>query len=324
MAQDLKPVYLLIGGDRPKIARAVERLRARFDPEAVEILSGEEVGGEDAVAACNALGLFAGGGRLVLVEGVDHWKAADAKGVAAYLASPAPQTVLALVGEGLKRDSPLVKACARAGDVLAYDVSKRDLPRWVAEQFERLGASAATAACRELVELVGENLVELATEVDKLATWAAGREIEQRDVELLVAPQAEAPPFALTDAWGRRDVSAVLAACESLLESSSLPALVGRLTAHVRRVRACRLLDAEGVLARDAAGRLRMHPFAAEKAFAQSRNFSDDELDTAIVRLAELDLATKGGTRLPDELELERTLVEITRPREQAARAGGR
>src|SRR5207248_5741850 len=64
---DLKPVYLLTGGDRPKIARAVERLRGRFAPEAVESLSAAECGGGDVVAACNALGLFAGGGRLVLV-----------------------------------------------------------------------------------------------------------------------------------------------------------------------------------------------------------------------------------------------------------------
>ena len=34
-----------------------------------------------------------------------------------------------------------------------------------------------------------------------------------------------------------------------------------------------------------------MHPFAAEKAFAQARNFSDDELREAIARLADLDLA---------------------------------
>ena len=56
-----------------------------------------------------------------------------------------------------------------------------------------------------------------------------------------------------------------------------------------------------------------MHPFAAEKAFAQARNFSVDELREAIARLADLDLAVKGGSRLPAELELQRTLVAITR-----------
>jgi DNA polymerase-3 subunit delta len=316
---DLKPVYLLTGSDRPKIARAVERLRARFDPSATETLSAVETSGEDAVAACNALGLFAGAGRLVVVHEVDRWKAPDVKALEAYLASPTPETVLALVADELKKDAALARVCAKAGELLAYDVRKRELPKWVGEQFARLGAKADAAACRALVDLVGENLDELATEADKIATWAAGEPIGEREVESLVTPRAETPPFALTDAWGRRDTRAVLAAAESLLDSSTIPALVGRLAAHVRRVKACKALDARGIRPKEAAATLKMHPFAVEKAYAQAHDFSDDELELAIVGLARLDFATKGGTRLPDELELERTLIEITRPTERAA-----
>jgi DNA polymerase-3 subunit delta len=318
VSDELKPTYLLTGSDRPKIDRALARLRARFGEEAVERLSAAAATGDDVVAACNALGLFATGGRLVLVEEVERWKAADAKAIAEYLGAPTPDTVLALVGEGLKRDSALAKACAGSGEVLVYEVQKRNLPKWVAEQFTRRETRVSAEACRALVELAGEDLQELATEVDKVSTWAQGQEITEREIELLVAARADVPPFVLTDAWGRRDVSGVLSAAESLLERShtrsrELPALVGRLAAHVRRVRACQALEAEGVRPRDAATQLKMHPFAAEKAFAQARNFSPDELGEAIVALGDLDLALKGGSRLPAELELERTLVAITR-----------
>ena len=53
---------------------------------------------------------------------------------------------------------------------------------------------------------------------------------------------------------------------------------------------------------------------AAEKAFAHAGNFTSEELTDGIVRLAELDLALKGGSRLSGELELERALVEVTQP----------
>ena len=56
----------------------------------------------------------------------------------------------------------------------------------------------------------------------------------------------------------------------------------------------------------------------AEKSAKQARNFSPEELAHATVRLAELDAGAKGGSRLPPELQLERTLVEITRPAERA------
>ena len=325
VANELKPVYLLTGNDRPKIARALHRLRERIGDDATEHLDARETSGEDAVASCNSLGLFVGEGRLVIVEEVDRWKAADVKDVAAYLASPAPATVLALVGDEIKADSALGKAVAKAGEILAYDVQKRRIHDWVAEQFKRIGAKADAEACRGLVEIVGEDLDALTTEIDKLATWAAGDTITLSDVEHLASPLAETSIFALTDAWGRRDVAAVLASVESLLERSDRPRsgelvrLVAMLTSHVGKVRRCARLADEGVRPRDAAGQLKMHPYAAEKAFAQAANFSPEELSDAIVRLAELDAASKGGSRLPADLELERALVDVTRRRERAA-----
>jgi len=320
VAEELKSAYLLSGSDRPKVERAVRRLRERFDDASVERLSARDATGDDAVAACNAMGLFGGGGRLVIVEEVERWKAPDAKVVAEYLASPAPDTVLALVAEELRKDSPLAKACAKAGQLLTYEVSKKELPKWVAEQFARHGVKATGEACRALIELVGENPHELAGEIDKLSLYAGHDEVGEDEVELLVTARADVPPWTLTDAWGKREVAGVLAACESMLERSTrsgsgeILMLVGRLASHLRRIQACQRLDADGVRPRDAAGQLKMHPFAAEKAFAQGRNYSVDELRDALAHLADLDLAVKGGSRLPPELELQRTLVAITRP----------
>ena len=56
-----------------------------------------------------------------------------------------------------------------------------------------------------------------------------------------------------------------------------------------------------------------MHPFYAEKVFAQAGNFSEDELRDAVVRLAELDLALKGKSRVQPDLELQRALVDLSR-----------
>jgi DNA polymerase-3 subunit delta len=320
---ELKPVYLLAGTDRPKVERAVERLRSHFAAEAVERLWATEASGDDVVAACNVLGLFGGGSRLVLVESVDRWKAADAKAIADYLRSPTPETVLALVGAEMKKESALAKACTKAGDVLVYDTPRRNLSGWVADQFARAAARADPEACRMLVELVGEDLVDLSTEVSKLATWAGGDEIQEADVEALVAPRAETPPWTLTDAWARRDTSAVLAACERILTSGERTpsGLVWQLADHVGLVRACRDFGREGVSIGEAAKRLRKKEYPVRKAFGQAEAFSDAELDEAVARLASLDLAVKGGSRLPADLELERTLVAITRPRSTATPA---
>jgi DNA polymerase-3 subunit delta len=324
MATELKPAYLLTGSDRPKIARALRRLRDRIGDDATEHLNAREASAEDVIASCNSMGLF-GGERLVIVEEVERWKAADVKEIAAYLATPAPSTVLALVAAEIKSDAALTKAVGKAGQVLAYDVPKRKLPEWVAEQFGRYGAKADADACRALVEMVGDDLDELQSEIDKLSTWAAGDAVTLRDVEQMAAGRAETAIFSLTDAWGRRDVAGVLSSAEAIMERSHRPRsgelmrMIGSMVNHVGRVRRCQRLADQGIRPRDAAGQLKMHPFVAEKAFAQAANFSADELGYAIVRLSELDAAAKGGSRMPADLELERALIDVTRPRERAA-----
>jgi DNA polymerase III subunit delta len=316
---ELKPVYLLSGSDRPKIARALRRLRDRVGDDATEQLSARESSGVDAAATCNAMGLFVGNGRLVIVDEVERWKADDVKAVAEYLSSPAPATVLALVAGELKADSALAKAVKKAGELLTYEVQKRRVPEWVGEQFTRLGAKADRDACRALVEVVGDDLDDLSSEIDKLVTWAGGDTITIAAVEQLAVGRAETPIFSVTDAWGRRDVGGVLATTESLLErthrtrSGELLRIVASLVGHVGRVRKIQRLADQGVRARDAAGTLKMHPFVAEKAFAQAANFSAEELSAAVVRLAEVDAAVKGGSRMPAELELDRALVDVTR-----------
>lgn len=326
---DLKPAYLLTGTDRPKVTRALRRLRDRIGDDATEVLSAHEVSGDEASASCNALGLFASERRLVVVENVEAWKAADAGPVVAYLGSPSPETVLTLVGEGIKADSALAKAVAKVGDVLVYDLPKRgsraDIPGWVGKQFAGAGVKVDSAVCRLLVELVGDDLTELAGEVEKLAAWANGDPIGEREIELLVAPRGESPPFALTDSWGRRDVGGVLAASERLLSRAgtpardALPRVVGLLTSHVTRVAECQSLAAAGVPARQAAEQMKKNRFYVEKLYEQASNFTPDELHGAIVRLAELDHALKGGSRLAGELEFDRALIELTRSRERAA-----
>jgi DNA polymerase III subunit delta len=322
VAEDLQPAYLIVGSDRPKVHRAIDRLRSRVGEEAVETLSARETSGEEAVAALNALGLF-GGTRLVLVEEAERWKAGDAKAVAGYLEAPAPDTVLAVTGE-VKADSALGKAIAKAGQVLGFDVAKKQLPAWVLQQFERRGARADLDAARTLVGLVGEDVDELATEVDKLATWAAGDPIGAAEVELLAAGRAETAVYAVTDAWGRRDLAGALAASEAILERSDrprrdeVPRLAATVASHVARVRKAHLLAARGVRPRDAMAELgAKFPFQAERAFAHAREYSEDELRRASVRLAELDHALKGGSRLAPDLELQLALVEVTQRAER-------
>ncbi len=322
-----KPVYLLTGSDRPKIDTALGRLRGHFVREATELVSALDSSAEAAVALCNAGSLF-GDARLVVVEDVDGrrdsdgrrkggWKAADADALSRYLANPAPATVLALVGEAVGKTTALWKECAKAGSVLEFAVAKKALQGWITEQFAKRGVRAEPEACALLLQLVGEDLHALSQEVDKLATWAAGEPIGEREVEILCAASAEVPIFALTDAWAVGDSARALEASETIFERESktrrdtAARLAAALGSHLSRLRLVKRLAGEGVRSKEAAGKLRMNPFYVQKLYGQADAFSPEELRDATVRLADLDGALKGKSRLAPDLEVQRALVEL-------------
>jgi DNA polymerase III subunit delta len=334
VAAPAEPVYLVTGSDRPKIDRTLARLRGHFDPGAVERLTAagpDGASGEDVVAACNA-GSLLGDSRLVLVADVDGrpddrgrlvggWKKADVDAVVEYLVAPAPGTVLCLVAHALKRDSPLGKACAKAGSVLEWDVAKGKLDQWVAEEFAKRGVRVERTACHELVQLVGDDKLALALEVDKLATWAAGEPIGSEEVRQLAVAAADRPPWDLTDAWGDHDIAAAIEVVEEKLDRNAMPRraqaalLAGSLAAHLTRIRQLAGLAREGVRPKEAAGRLKLHPFQAEKLARQAEGFSPEELHDATIRLARLDHALKGGSRLAPDLELQLAVADLARER---------
>ena len=325
---DLKPVYLLTGSDRPKIEVALGRLRRHFVPEATELTTAQETDGETAVALCNAGGLF-GDARLVVVEYVDGtpnadgrltrgWKAADLKLVEDYLKAPAPDTTLALVARDLKKDAALAKACAKAGLVLSFAVEKNKVTQWVAQQFAAAGVRAEPEACAALVQLVGDDVQQLASEVQKLATWAGDEPIGEHEVELLVPALAETSDYKLADLWSSRDLPALLRVSEEIMERDAktrrdvAPRLAARFGGQVLSVaRARRLKDAGTGLAEAQKALGLRFDWQARRAFEQAGRFEQSELDGAVVRLAELDLALKGGSRLTPDLELQRALVDL-------------
>jgi DNA polymerase-3 subunit delta len=322
--EPLEPVYLIVGGDLPKIGVVLRRLRARFDPGSTDQLvagSGSELAsGAGAVDALNALGLFGGGERLVVVELVERWTKADVEAVTAYLESPTPGSVLALTGDGQKVPAGLEAVCTKAGKVLRYEIPARrqgsrevgDYVAWTRARLEQAGVRADAGVAERLVELAGDNPFALQAEVDKLADWAAGEAVGVAEVERLVAPSEDMPGWALTDAWGGRDRARALAACESMLQEGEPFIVASRLADHVSKVRAVAALLDEDVPVGEIAKRLGLKPYPARKQAGQARAYSADELAFALVRLAALDFALKGGSRLGGSLELERAVVEVT------------
>jgi DNA polymerase III delta subunit len=221
--EELKPVYAIHGEDRARVERVLEALVARVLSEGglpPERMPAGETPGAEVVAACEALSLA--GRRLVIVEGVEEWRAADVAPVAEYLSAPNPATCLALVG-GAAPPGKLAEAVRSIGKEFVYGpsgkVSRKDRARWMSEHAERevarFGGRIAPAATRRLVERAtidrpeahrsGVNAMQLTQEARKLASAAGGQSIDPALVDALVPAHPDARVYELTDAIVARD-----------------------------------------------------------------------------------------------------------------------
>ena len=118
----LLPAYLIVGTDRPKVRRAVVRLRQRVIDEAgsdlnVVLLDAEHDPVEAFLDAAVSPGLTFGT-RLLLVLNGHKWKAKARQAVVAYLQDPMPDTCVTVEGETFAASDALYKAVSKLGGVL--------------------------------------------------------------------------------------------------------------------------------------------------------------------------------------------------------------
>ena len=301
----LKPAYLIHGDDHGRIAERRANLRALAEREGgasgLEVLEGEQATSENVVGALTSL-TFALGHRVVIVDGVERWKDADAAAVAPVLPGPADGLTVAFFGreEGRQKvPGALAEAVTKAGgDVRAEATVKPwELPKWAQARARELGLELPAGAARTLVRLVGERQQRVLRELEKLAlALPAGASVSPEDVLELGARSAERKAWTFADALLARDGAAAGRAWLELRgQGERLP---GLLFIVVRRLR-----DALGVALRLEGGEapatvrrsLRMPPKAAERFLADVQKTDADALRRAIAALADLELASRGG-----------------------------
>jgi DNA polymerase-3 subunit delta len=239
---------------------------------------------------------------------------AFAKGIADIVPSlPETTTLIVLVPDELKADSPLMQAARRHGKSHVFTKpSGTQLDDWVIRRARTQKRRVTPEAARMLVESLGDNLRMLAGEIDKLGTYVGeGREIGAEDVRALTPIARQSKVFDLTDALGRRDTATALALLHELLAQGESPLGIVALTAfQTRALMQVRLLSDRGMPAHQIAATAGLAPFVVDKSLRLARRFTFAELETAHRTLLEIDTALK-RSRMTPELALDLLVLEF-------------
>jgi len=153
--------------------------------------------------------------RVVVIRDAGALKKDAKTAVEEYLQRPAPDVVLVLIQpSGEKPDAKF----GRATMVTFEPISGPQLSRWISMRAEHHGAKITAGAAELLQSSVGNDLPQLNIEIEKLATYTNGGEIDEAAVAAIVGVRREESLGALLDAVGNRDAAAALRILPGLLE----------------------------------------------------------------------------------------------------------
>ena len=303
----------MLGDDEERKARGLEKLRAGRDTDASDAA---ETSPEAVVSACNSYSLF-GDGTFVVLRNLDAWNAAQKAKIVEYLKSPSPGTDLVLIGQKLGAREKLLSAVKESGEVHELDQpTGKALVKWVVGYAKKQGVTLPDPVAQDLVTRCSSDKRRLSREAEKIALYvsADGREEANiEDVAALCPPDLQSNIFAFVDALAAGDRSAALNMLEALSGSGEPPL---RLAYMVRRqfqmlARSASLRE-RGSPQKEIASTLKIPPFVAKKLEEQGRRLDEEDLERALRTITGLELGLKGGSDLPDGLQMERAVLDLS------------
>lgn len=192
----------------------------------------------------------------------------------------------------------------------------KSLGGWIAQRAKTRQIAIDGGAVRMLSDYVGVNLRQLDNELEKLATYAAGRPITVEDVKLLVSDASEALIWNLTDAVSQRNGASAMRSLYELRRGDANPFYLLTMIAQQYRIMIKVKEAASGGMGGneyDIAQTIKESPYRVKKALQQSRKYSAQELDDIMNRLLETDFAMKTDANPDTEIDL--LVAELTQGR---------
>lgn len=252
--ENLRPVYLIAGGEPLIVQECADALRAKARAEDYserEVLeAGKDFDWNALTMGVAALSLFATRRLFDLRLPTGRPDRDGSKAIIDYCQSPPPDTVLLITAQewSLKHSGKWSEAIAKLGHVVTvWPIKPNELNDWLEKRLRSRGLSAEPAALQILAERVEGNLLAAAQEVEKLALLAPGQRLGAEEMERLVADSARYDVFKLVESALAGDPQRAVRMVHSLrAEGEQVPGLLPILAMELLKVAGLARVAADG------------------------------------------------------------------------------
>lgn len=331
-------IYILYGADSFSRTERLRQLQAELDKDGnlatnTVAFDATQAAPQEVLAACDTVPFF-GDTRLVLLEGAlrtagsgggrrrSRAKATEegeSKGLWWALVEYAPrmpeQTVLVLLAGG-SVDVELFDVLRPLATVEQFPLpAPREIAGWVQDRARRRGIQMDSRASAAMAELIGSDTWMLATEIEKLAMYAAGERITEKDVNALVPDVRDREAYYLADALADRKAAQATKLLHEMLAKGKHPgALLLTIENRYRRLAVAVEMINEGETTAGIGARLRMTGFGLERLLDQASRSSMPGIRWALDRIARADYDVKQGIHDDEALALELLVQDLAVP----------
>ena len=299
-------VCFLYGEELFLVERAVHLLLERAIDSSLKdfnfnVFFGNESKGVDIIDAAQTLPMFAER-RAVLVKRAEQLKADALDVMLPYIKNPSPGTCLLLTGTKVDQRKKFFLEFKKHGVMVEYKrFYDNKLSGFIQSESLAQGKPIEAAAAELLSALIGNNLQELSSQIEKLVVYAGTKSrITVDDVRVMASSSKAFTAFELAKFLGMRDVPNSIRSLDALfLNGEEAPMMIGALTRHFRQLWRVRELLDKKIPQTDIGRELSINTFFLGEILAQARNFTRRELKQIFDEFFRCDVASKTGGGQP-------------------------
>jgi DNA polymerase-3 subunit delta len=252
--------------------------------------------------------------RVVLVKDADDFVSDNRPLLEKYFDNPCPTGRLILVVKTWNKSTKLARKLPTVGRLISVaQPSRKELPRRVIDYTsDAHGKKITYPTAQLLIELAGDDLTRLYSEIDKLALYAdADKTIEPRHIEALIGHNRLFNAFAVIDAVIGGNPAATVDRLRGMFtqDKSAEYTVVGAFAFHFRRMFNAKALLEKRTPRRQIESRLRIWG-DRDSFFAQLRRLSLKQIGRYLQQLAETDYAIKTG-RADAKVAMEQLVLRL-------------
>ena len=297
------PELIFLCGQEPYLVqRAARSVRHTIFPDGTDDFNDNQFYGKEATAgmileAAMTYPVFAEK-RLVTVKDAHQLPASELEKLLPYLQAPIPETCLLFIADKIDNRRKFFQQFKKSGALLEFKpLSDREIPQYIRNVLNQSEVKISADAVNLFCSMVGNNLHEVHTELDKLVTYiGTATLIDVKDVQAVVSRGRAENIFELGNAVGRGDIAKALTLIMRLGSAGEAPLkILSLLVRHFRQLWKVRELQVQKYPVKEIAKIAGVPFFVVDGLIQQGKKFSRNDFIRAFELFLETDLAMKSS-----------------------------